>query len=182
MSLARVRALVVIGVLLIGALVLVTVAVVKDTQTAQSVSVGCPAGFVPANIALPDEKNIKINVYNATDRQGLAEQVAGDFENREVTVVNKPSIRTANDPLGKKVTGVAVLRFGPKAVGAAWVLRAYFLNKAETEFNIDRKDDVVDVVLGGEFRQLATITEVNQSLSAIGEPKLPKGTCDANAR
>lgn len=181
MSFARVRALTVVGVLFVCALIVVITAVFKDTQTHRQTGKGCGPDAIPADLRLPEEKNIKINVYNATQRQGLAEGVAIDFENREFTVVNKPTIQQANDPLGKKVEDVAELRYGPKAVGAAWVLRAYFLDEANTVFDRNRKDDVVDVVLGNQFRQLGTITEVNQSLAGLGLPTLPKGTCDANA-
>jgi hypothetical protein len=45
-------------------------------------------------------------------------------------------------------------------------------------FDIERKDDVVDIYLGADFQQLATPTEVNQSIAAMGEPPLPPGTCD----
>lgn len=182
MSFARVRALAIVGVLLVCAVIFVTMALLRDTQTAPTIGQGCPAGFVRADLRLPEEKNIKINVYNATDRQGLAEQVAFNFENRDFTIVNKATIQQANDPQKKRVDGVAVLRYGPNAVGAAWILRAYFLAEAGTEFDINRKDDVVDVVLGTKFQQLGTITEVKQSLAALGNPVLPKGTCDANAR
>jgi LytR cell envelope-related transcriptional attenuator len=181
MSFARVRALTVVGVLFVCALVVVITAVFKDTQTNAGSGTDCAPDAIPADLRLPEEKNIKINVYNATDRQGLAEGVALDFENREFTVANRPTIKQANDPEKRKVEGVAELRYGPKAIGAAWVLRAYFLDEAHAEFDLERKDDVVDVVLGTEFRQLGTITEVNQSLAAQGLPSLEKGTCDANA-
>jgi hypothetical protein len=36
------------------------------------------------------------------------------------------------------------------------------------------------VILGTEFQQLATVTEVNQSIAAIGTPDLPEGTCEAD--
>lgn len=180
MSFARVRALAVVGVLFLCAAVFVVMALIKDSQTATTTG-KCPADYVRVDLRLPEEKNIKINVYNATDRPGLAESVATDFENREFTVVNKPKIDQANDPLKKKVDDVAVLRYGPKGFGSAWVLRAYFLAEAETEFDPEREDDVVDVVLGSKFKQLGTITEVNQSLAAQGNPKPPKGTCAVTA-
>jgi hypothetical protein len=44
-----------------------------------------------------------------------------------------------------------------------------------------RTTDVVDIVIGAEFQQLATSTEVNQSLAALGEPEVPPGACAAPA-
>jgi hypothetical protein len=37
----------------------------------------------------------------------------------------------------------------------------------------------VDVVIGNQFRQLATETEVRQSIAALGNPEPPPGTCRA---
>jgi hypothetical protein len=187
MSFARVRALVVVGVLFVAASIFVVMALVKDTQkTAVGSGAACREGLVPANLQLPEEKNIKINVYNATTQQGLAERVAYDFENREFQVANKAKIQNANDPQKKKVESVAALRYGPKAVGSAWVLRAYFLGVEDdvvtSEFDLERKDDVVDVVIGNKFLKLGTVTEVNQSLAALGSPEAPPGTCDSSAR
>jgi len=171
MSFARVRALVVVGVLFVGAVVVVVLAMVRDTQTVAQTVVGCPADHVRADTRLPENKDVKINVLNATSQAGLGEQVAADFRNREFTVVKPPT----NDK--RRVEGVAVLRYGPKTVGAAQLLRAYFLDEAETEFDIKRTDDVVDVVIGQKYKQLGTVTEVNQSIGQLGEPELPKGTC-----
>jgi hypothetical protein len=129
---------------------------------------------VPANLALPAVNTVKINVYNATDQAGLATQIGENFVNRGFEVLER-----GDDPLGREVEGVAVLRYGPLAVGSAHVLQAYFLTSAEPEFDIARADDVVDVVIGGQFRQLATETEVRQSIAALGNPDPPPGTCPA---
>jgi hypothetical protein len=170
MSFARVRALVVVGALVVLALVFIVVALVRDTQGSDKVATACQDGEVPANVELREPKDVKINVFNATDTQGLADSVATNFANRKFQV-----LKSGNDKKG--IDGVAVLRYGPKAVGSAHLLRAYFLDNAKTEYNPTRKDDVVDVVIGPKFQQLATTTEVNQSLAGLGTPQLPPGTC-----
>jgi ABC-type Na+ efflux pump permease subunit len=172
MSFARVRALVIVGALLLLALVFIVVALVRDTQAGQQVAGGCQDGQVAVNAELPDNKDVKINVYNGTQTQGLAEIVGTDFANRKFQVLKK-----ANDPLHKKIDAVAVLRYGPKGLGAAQLLRAYFLDEADSEFDRNRKDGVVDVVIGDKYQQLATTTEVSQALAALGRPSLPPGTC-----
>ena len=172
MSFARVRALVVVGVLVLAAVILVATALLKDKQTAPIQVQGCAKNAVIADIKLPEPTAVKINVYNATAKPGLATDERDEFKARHFTVD-----KVGNDPLAKKVDGVAVLRFGPKAVGAAWLLRAYFLDQAHQEFDIKRKDAEVDVVLGNGFKQLATTTEVNQALAQLGNPTLPEGTC-----
>jgi hypothetical protein len=178
MTFARLRALVIVGTLFVSAVIFVVYAIATDKQTRVSVGANCPAGYVKANLKLPDEpKYIKINVYNATDQPGLAVEVANELRARKFTIGT-----VSNDPLGKHIDSVAVLRYGPGMVGAAWVVRAYFLNEAERQFDIERKDDTVDIVLGKSFRKLATETEMRQSLTQAGPAKLEEKTCDANAR
>ncbi|MEE6262973.1 LytR C-terminal domain-containing protein [Plantactinospora sonchi] len=173
MSFARVRALVVVGVLAVIAVVFVAVTLVRDTQAGKDAASACPPGAKLADTRLRLNKDIKINVYNATDTQGLANSVKTDFQNRQFQV-----LKSGNEPKNKGVDGIAVLRFGPKGLGSYHVLKAYFLNDATPEFQIDRTDDVVDVVIGSDFKQLATITEVSQALAqGSGGPQLPDGTC-----
>ena len=174
LSFARVRALAIVIVLAVGALIAVSMAMSRDPGSVLAGDDGCPAGSVPANLDLPAVNSVRIHVYNATDQAGLASQVGENFANRDFEVLER-----GDDPLGSEVTGIAVLRYGPAAVGAAHVLRAYFLNAAEAQFDIEREDDVVDVVIGNRFRQLATETEVRQSIAALGNPEPPPGTCPA---
>jgi hypothetical protein len=172
MSFARVRALVVVGLLAVFALVFVVVALVRDTQGTAGTAAGCPDGWPLADVTLREPKDVKINVLNATDEVGRAGDVADDFRNRKFQVK-----KVDNAPKG--VDGIAVLRYGPKGVGSAHLLRAYFLNNADQQYDAKRKDDTVDVVLGNGFQQLATTTEVNQSLGDLGAPIAPPGSCPA---
>jgi len=177
MTFARIRSLAIVGVLALAALLFVVVAIAKDRQTHSHLIQSCPNGAVAANLRLPDEpKDIKVNIFNATDHAGLAGEVANEFKGRKFNVG-----QVGNDPLGKRVDGTGVLRYGPKAVGAAWVVRAYFLNEADLQFDLKRTDDVVDVVLGAGFKQLATATEMRQALTQAGAARLPEGACDAGA-
>jgi LytR cell envelope-related transcriptional attenuator len=172
LTFARVRALTIVGVLVIGALITVYLAMTRDTTGSASPQSGrCAEGSVVANLALPDVRDVKINVYNGTDQAGLATQVAENFANRDFQVLDSADSETGVED------EVAVLRFGPQTVGAAHVLRAYFLNDVRPEFDIEREDDVVDVIIGSDFRQLATETEVRQSIAASGNPIAPPGTC-----
>ncbi|MEU8261193.1 LytR C-terminal domain-containing protein [Micromonospora sp. NPDC048999] len=165
------RALVVFGLLAVLAVVFVVVAILRDTQSKAGTAKGCPKGWPLADVVLHEQKDVKINVLNGSDQPGLAGSVADDFRNRKFQVKKVDN--------AKAVNGVAELRYGPKGVGSAHLLRAYFLNDATLAFDIKRKDDTVDVVLGGSFQQLATTTEVNQSLGDLGSPVAPPGTCPA---
>ncbi|MER5337291.1 LytR C-terminal domain-containing protein [Micromonospora sp. NPDC002717] len=164
------RALVVVGLLAVLALVFVVVAMVRDTQGDSGLAGGCPEGWPMADVTLREPKDVKINVLNGTDRIGLAGAIADDFRNRKFQVK-----KTGDEK--KQIDDIAVLRYGPKGVGSAHLLRAYFLDNAEYEYDAKRTDDVVDVVLGSGFQQLATTTEVNQSLGDLGAPVAPAGSC-----
>src|SRR4029079_12477826 len=176
MTFARVRALIVVGILFAGAVVAVVFALTRDTQTKTVVVNLCPPGAVPANRKLPERRDVKLNVYNGTKLAGLAKKIGVELENRDFQVLKK-----RNAPRNQIYKGVATIKFGPKAVGAAQEMNAYFLGVATMAFDIERTDDVVDIFLGTDFQQLATTTEVNQSIAALGEPVLPPGTCDVES-
>ena len=170
MSFARVRALVVVGVLAVAAVVFVVVALVRDTQ-GDAVAGGCPEGSVMANVTLPDDpEQVTVRVFNGTKTPGLADSVTNEFKNRRFTVQKPAESKT-------KYKGVAVVRFGPDTVGRAQLLRAYFLAQSKMEYSAKRKGPVIEIVIGTQFRQLATTTEVNQSLVEVGEPTVPPGAC-----
>lgn len=175
MNMARVRALAIVGTLAVAATVLVVVTMTKDTQGEIDARPQCDPSLVQVNLKLPDiETTIKIKVLNATNRPGVAGDVATEFKYRRFEVVE-----TGNAPAAVP-DEVAVLRYGPKAIANAHVLRAYFLNEADREFDLKREDDVVNVIIGGNYKQLATPTEFNQAIGALGRPAAPAGTCAVN--
>lgn len=171
MSFARVRALVVVGVLALAAVVFVITALVRDSQGGAVNGANCPAGAPLADVTLPDDPaEVTVKVYNGTDKAGLADSVTTEFKNRRFTVQKPAESKT-------KYKGVAEIRYGPDAVGRAQLLRAYFLAQSKMSYNAKRKGAVIDIVIGSQFRQLATTTEVNQSLVEVGEPTVPAGAC-----
>jgi hypothetical protein len=171
MSFARVRALVVVGVLAVAAVVFVITALVRDSQGGPTTGGGCPAGAPLADMQLPDDPaDVTVRIFNGTSTAGLAERVTNEFKNRRF-VTQKPAESNT------KYKGVAEIRYGPDAVGRAQLLRAYFLAQSKMTYNAKRKGAVIDIIIGKDFRQLATTTEVNQSLVEVGEPTLPPGSC-----
>lgn len=172
LSFARVRALVIVAILLAVASVVVYRALERDEDLVAQPE-RCQEGFVPADLTLYSENEIKIRVINATGEVGVATREGENFANRGFQVER---MRAANNP--EPAEGeIAVLMYGPKTVGAAHVIQAYFLNQAKRVFQIDREDDIVDVVIGPRFQQLATETAVRQSIALAGDPELPAGTC-----
>lgn len=171
LSFARVRAIAVVAVLVIGAAVAIRLALTQDTAPLAGQQ-ECPEDFVLADLALPEASDVQVNVYNGTTRAGLASRVGDSFANRNFEVLDR-------DDHDSAVDGIAELHYGPTAVGAAQLVGAYFLNEATRVFDIDREGEVVDVVLGSGFQQLATPTEVSQAIAAAGNPPAPAGTCPA---
>ncbi len=172
MGFTRLRAYLVFGVLIVAATVAVVFALAKDTQGGAAAG-GCPAGVTAVNLTLPKEADqVKLRVLNGTRTPGLADQVSSEFKDRGF-------VMQATKDSKKKVTGVALIQYGPKAVGAAQWIRAYFLGEATPEYTPTRTTDVIDVVIGAKFQSLATFTEVNQSMAQIGVPSAPPGTCAA---
>jgi LytR cell envelope-related transcriptional attenuator len=192
MSFARARALAIVGVLVVAALVLVVTAIVRDRQSSASFSPGgCGPGKIKIDTRLPDQSAVKLNVFNGTGQRNpntkdkahpiinavpnLAEQVSDDLKNRGFKI-------SKVDSNPQKFTGVARLSYGPKMVAGAVVVRAYFLNEADQGgFDIKRTDDTVDVLLGSGFKQLGSKTDVNGMFAEQGKPSPPPGTCDGNA-
>ena len=90
---------------------------------------------------------VTINVYNATDRQGLAASVAKSLRTQGFKVS-----AVANDPLGKLIAGVGEVRRGRTgAAGAALVATRFPGAKVVAD---RRADATVDVVLGNKFTSL----------------------------
>ncbi|WP_189329906.1 LytR C-terminal domain-containing protein [Actinoplanes ianthinogenes] len=164
----RMRAYRIVSALAGAMVVTAAVAVVHDTKQAATADEGCD---VKVNVALPQRPaQVKLRVSNGTRTAGLAERVSADFENRGFVTQSPAKSKS-------KVDQVAVIEYGPKSVGAAQWIRAFFLGEADARFSAARTTDVVDVEIGTRYRQLATQTEVNQSLAQLGEPVPPPGTC-----
>ncbi|GAA1400119.1 sigma-70 family RNA polymerase sigma factor [Catellatospora coxensis] len=142
------------------------------TSPSAALPPGCLPGQIPVDLALPDsESQVLVNVFNGTKAADLAENVSFDLRNRKFT------IGTIGDETEHRDV-VAVLRYGPQTVGEAQVLRAYLLvEPVELEFDPQRTTADVDLVVGGQFKQFATPTEMRQKIAQLGQPTLPPGTC-----
>lgn len=112
----------------------------------------------PAEV-LPKPAKVKVNVYNATGTSGLASKTANELEGRGFQVR-----KVANDPVGKSITGVAQIRFGPKGEPSAQLLLLYVPGAELVE--LDRKGRNVDLATGDGFTGLAPQPEVAAALAS----------------
>jgi hypothetical protein len=134
-------------------------------------SAGCPtpsSSAAPTVIA-PAPKAVRLNVYNATSRVGLASTVAALMRARGFVVV-----KVANDPLHRRVTGVAEIRHSAKGLGAAKTVSAHV--GAVEDIPDERKDATVDLVLGARYSALRTPAQARATLLAKPTAS-PSPTC-----
>jgi hypothetical protein len=102
-----------------------------------------PKALVPAKVT--------VNVYNSTDRNGLAAATAKALE-RQGFVVDA----IANDPLKRTVKAPAEVRHGPKGTKQA-ALVAGTVGKGVVVLKDTRKDAEVDLVVGRSFKALVPL-------------------------
>ena len=120
----------------------------------------CVTTMVTPAEVLPKPAKVKVNVYNATKTAGLASKTATALEKRGFTVAD-----VANDPVGKTITGIGQLRFGPKGAEEAQLVLLYVPGAELVE--LDRKGRKVDLAVGDGFTGLAPEPEVQ---AALAEP------------
>lgn len=96
----------------------------------------------------PAPRAVTINVYNATDRAGLAASVAKSLRSLGFKVAD-----VANDPLGRPISGVGEIRHGRSGAAGA-TLAATRLSGAQLVLD-SRPDTTVDFVLGEAFKKLS---------------------------
>lgn len=158
-----------LGLLGYGALQLVDVFSGKDDrrdQAADSEEQACePADATP--VVLPEPEAITVNVYNSTDRSGLAQQTADALAERGFTI---GEVDNAPEELDGQVEASGLLLGSAQAAEnqALAVLSAH-LPGTDSD-TVDRDDQVVDLVIGEGFEQLTEETEVTDNLAALAAP------------
>lgn len=112
---------------------------------------------------------VTINVYNATNRNGLAASVAKLLRTQGFKVAD-----VANDPLNSQIAGVGEVRHGRTGAAAA-TLAAGRLSGVKVVRDA-RTDKTVDLVLGNQFTALNAPPKVRPSKATKPTP-LPTGSC-----
>ncbi len=107
----------------------------------------CPATAPPPTVIAPAQ--VRVNVYNATQRRGLASAVAAELKKRGFTVG-----KVANDPLKRSVTGLAEVRASTAGADAS---RTVVAQVGQVVLVPDQRTDAsVDLVLGATFKALVS--------------------------
>lgn len=104
-------------------------------------------------------QQITVNVYNATNRQGLAKTTAEALKQRGFVIG-----KVANDPLNSHLAAAAQIRGNAAALGRMQYVAA---EVAGAQLQQDtRTDQTVDLVIGTAFTDLATPAQVTATLNA----------------
>ncbi len=115
-----------------------------DTGTPKTATTPC---VVDPNSNAAPPYTVTVNIYNATNRSGLAAEVATEFRARGFTIG-----KVANDPLNAKVSGTAQVRFGENGRKEAIAVANQVKGAARTQDK--RKDTSVDFVIGNAYAEL----------------------------
>lgn len=121
----------------------------------------------PAKASTPSA--VTINVYNATDRDGLAASVAKLLRTQGFKVTE-----VANDPLGKLIAGVGEVRHG--RAGAAGAKLAAARLPGVRVVPDQRAGNTIDLVLGNTFTALRPPRKVAPGKAAAGIQAAIKAT------
>ena len=96
-------------------------------------------------------ENTRVNVYNSSDRVGLAGSVARSLRDRGFVIG-----KVANDPSNRKAPKVAEIRYGTKGEAQAKLLRTS-MPKGTALVKDKRKVATVDLALGAKYTTLAPV-------------------------
>jgi hypothetical protein len=129
-----------------------------DPSASSGTPLPCVSTTVTPGAALPKPATVTANVYNATDRAGLARTTATTLKTRGFGIGS-----IANDPSGKSLTTVAEIRYGTKGKDNALLMRFYV--PGATLVLDQRNDATIDLVLGAKFKGIADQKVVNAALA-----------------
>lgn len=127
-------------------------------QTGSDEPLPCVTTTMAAGDVLPKPAKVKVRVYNATNAVGLAAKTGVQLGNRGFNVT-----KTDNDPVGRTITGVGQIRYGPKAEEQAQLLLVY-VPGAEL-VPLQRNGKFVDFAIGRAFTEVASDDDVAAALA-----------------
>jgi len=136
--------------------------VLQDDDEAAAPRVSCPPTVAPPTFVPAGQ--VRVNVYNATQRRGLAATVATELKRRGFRVG-----KVSNDPLKRTVTGLAEVRSGRVESGGARTVAAHVGTVVLVPDK--RQDPSVDLVLGATFKRLLQPARAAAALTPSPAPR-----------
>jgi hypothetical protein len=135
------------------------------SEDSQADSSACPA--TTFDYASPAK--VKVNVFNATPRAGLARSAANEFKARKFEVGQVGNIETG-------YRGVAAIVSGAAGQAAAFTVQRNL--PGSDYFQDGRQDAAVDVILTGDYRGLAKPELVDQTPGTLSCPRESRRVAD----
>ncbi|WP_405658243.1 LytR C-terminal domain-containing protein [Streptomyces sp. RK9] len=171
--LAVVASLAVAGLLGWGSLQLIDVFSGDDKASAAGGAKDCATKPAPADAArkaepkaFPQPRQITVNVFNATPREGLAKETAAELKKRGFTIGDVDNATKAFD---KKVEGPGIVLGAKSAADTALPVLATQVKGAAQQTDA-RKGGEVDLILGSKFKFLAKKADADKALAALAAP------------
>ena len=137
-----------------------------NRPSAPATSSGCPTGEFTAGAESQPlaPHQVTVNVYNATNRAGLAAATAKDIKARGYVIG-----QVANDPLKKKkIDAAAEIRFGPNGKAGSELVAKLVEGAVPTQDT--RADATVDLVIGHGFKALVAAPPPTTSTPTLASP------------
>ncbi len=167
MRIARIRALTVLCALALVAALATLWAIRNDSQV--SAGADCAPGAVEIKTApIPDPEQIEVVVLNGTERTGLAEQAAGQLEDRGFKVIEVGDT-------DERIDEAALVKYGPEEYAGGLHTHAYFYGGRDG-FDLEWEEPIT-IVLGDAFKEVRSTSDARQSFAQSGGITTPDGTC-----
>ncbi|MFD4031332.1 LytR C-terminal domain-containing protein [Streptomyces sp. NPDC058637] len=173
--LSAIAAVTVLGLAGWGTLQLIDVFTGGDKQAnAADRAKACPSpkATTPAK-ALPRPATIKVNIYNATPRRGLAKAAADELKKRGFVIGKVDNAPAAYD---KKVPGTGLLLGAATAANGSFPVLATQLPGAVHKTDARRTADV-DLIIGTKFKTFSTPAAAASALTALTKPAPAPSSC-----
>jgi hypothetical protein len=173
--LAAIAAAVALGLVGWGTLQLIDVFTGGDKQaSAADRGKNCPSPkpSAPAKV-LPKPASIKVNIYNATPRSGLAKSAADELKKRGFVIGKVGNASAAYD---KKVPGPGVLLGASTAADGTFPVLGTQLPGVVQKIDT-RKTADVDLIIGTKFTAFSTPAAAASALTALSRPAPAPSTC-----
>ncbi|MFC8826281.1 LytR C-terminal domain-containing protein [Streptomyces sp. NPDC057137] len=141
----------------------------KKTTTAsdRNRKPGCkPSQSAVAAKTLPKPAQIKVNVYNATPRAGLAKTTADELKKRGFVIGKVGNAPAAFD---KKIPGTGILLGAPAAADGSFTVLGAQLKGAKPQHDARQTKDV-DLLLGTAFKTLNVQKDADRTLATLTRP------------
>jgi hypothetical protein len=132
-----------------------------------------PAAGSGKPLTLPQPGKVVVNVYNATERGGLAKSTADQLVSRGFKVAK---FGNAPDAYITKVPQSALLVAGPAGEAAAREASTQVVGST-VKIDPKRKGDTVDLMIGNTFGKLSTPAQAAAARVAAANPPAPKPSC-----